>query len=184
VRLSLRWMFLRWNSAVRTEMCSNAPISRFVCSSARRRNTLARARRTHHEPQGQNRPDRLERHPVRRRSSADSRDGKRAPMVAVAIAFRSHNRQRWMEPLWSPVVASAGNQRQIDSVPNPQKQAKSVATGCHRLPDTLHGKGALPLRKGGGRLLGSARSAKSCEPEGPQDLDAVTLSIHRSSVKP
>jgi hypothetical protein len=45
-----------------------------------------------------------------------------------------------MEPLWSPVVATGGNQRQIDYVPNPQKQAKSVATGCHRSRETFHGK--------------------------------------------
>jgi hypothetical protein len=42
-----------------------------------------------------------------------------------------------MEPLWSPVVATAGNQRQIDCVPNPQKEAKSVAIGCHRLRETF-----------------------------------------------
>jgi hypothetical protein len=40
-----------------------------------------------------------------------------------------------MEPLWSPVVATVGNQRQIAQGPKPQKQAKSVATGCHRLPE-------------------------------------------------
>src|SRR5437762_9417889 len=45
-----------------------------------------------------------------------------------------------MEPLWSPVVATRGNQRQIDRPPKPRKQAKSVATGCHRLPETFHGK--------------------------------------------
>ncbi len=45
-----------------------------------------------------------------------------------------------MEPLWSPVVATGGNQRQIDWVPNPQKQAKWVATGCHQLRETFHGK--------------------------------------------
>ena len=39
--------------------------------------------------------------------------------------------------------------------------SRAVATG---------GEGAHPLRKGGNRLLRSARSAKSCEPEGPQDL--------------
>src|SRR5207253_6011889 len=45
-----------------------------------------------------------------------------------------------MEPLWSPVVATGGNQRRIDFAPNPQKQAKTVATGCHRLPEKFHGK--------------------------------------------
>ena len=50
------------------------------------------------------------------------------------------------------------------------KQAKTVAAGCDRLPETFHGKDAPPPRKGGGRLTGSARSAKSREPEDPQDL--------------
>jgi len=36
-----------------------------------------------------------------------------------------------MEPLWSPVVATGGNQRQIAQRRKPQKQAKSVASGCH-----------------------------------------------------
>ena len=48
-----------------------------------------------------------------------------------------------MEPLWSPVVATRGNQRQIDRHSKPQRQAKSVATGCHRLPETFHGKQGL-----------------------------------------
>jgi hypothetical protein len=39
-----------------------------------------------------------------------------------------------MEPLWSPVVATGGNQRQIGSAPKPRKQAKSVAIGCDQLP--------------------------------------------------
>jgi hypothetical protein len=45
-----------------------------------------------------------------------------------------------MEPLWSPVVATRGNQRQIDATPKPRKQAESVATGCHRLRAAFHGK--------------------------------------------
>ena len=45
-----------------------------------------------------------------------------------------------MEPLWSPVVATGGNQRQIAAAHKPRKQAKSVATGCHRLPEKFHGK--------------------------------------------
>src|SRR5947207_12350598 len=45
-----------------------------------------------------------------------------------------------MEPLWSPVVATGGNRRQIEESPKPQKQAKTFATGCHRLPETFHGK--------------------------------------------
>jgi hypothetical protein len=45
-----------------------------------------------------------------------------------------------MEPLWSPVVATGGNQRQMRCAHDWRKQAKSVATGCHRLPETFHGK--------------------------------------------
>ncbi len=65
-----------------------------------------------------------------------------------------------MEPLWSPVVATGGNRSQIRSTRKRQKQAKSVATGCHRLPEKFHGKqgvcrglppvagGPLPAREG------------------------------------
>ena len=35
-----------------------------------------------------------------------------------------------MEPLWSPVVATAGNWWQIESAPKRQKQAKTVAVSC------------------------------------------------------
>src|SRR5438128_11629364 len=54
----------------------------------------------------------------------------------------SHGRpaRSWMELLWSPVVASDGNQWQIDGSREPRSQAKSVATTCHRLPATFHGK--------------------------------------------
>ena len=45
-----------------------------------------------------------------------------------------------MEPLRTPVVATGGNQRQIYGTLKPRKQAKSVATGCNRLPETFHGK--------------------------------------------
>ena len=45
-----------------------------------------------------------------------------------------------MEPLWSPVVANGGNRRQIEASRKPQKQAKTVATGCHPLPENFHGK--------------------------------------------
>src|SRR6266540_3751118 len=45
-----------------------------------------------------------------------------------------------MEPLWSPVVATGGNQRQNAQGRKAQKQAKTVATGCHRLRETFHGK--------------------------------------------
>src|SRR6059058_5314282 len=40
-----------------------------------------------------------------------------------------------MEPLWSPVVAIGGKQWQIGRPSKPQRQAKSVATGCRPLPE-------------------------------------------------
>src|SRR5919198_4725040 len=45
-----------------------------------------------------------------------------------------------MEPLWSPVVATGGNRSQITEPQKRQKQAKTVAVGCHRLPRGSHGK--------------------------------------------
>jgi hypothetical protein len=47
---------------------------------------------------------------------------------------------RSMEPLWSPAVATSGNRWQMRRRHKPQKQAKSVAPGCHRLPANFHGK--------------------------------------------
>jgi hypothetical protein len=38
------------------------------------------------------------------------------------------------------VAATGGNHRQNDWRQTRQKQAKSVATGCHRLPEPFHGK--------------------------------------------
>jgi hypothetical protein len=45
-----------------------------------------------------------------------------------------------MEPLWSPVVATGGKLPQIAERRKRQEQAKSVAMGCHQLPETFHGK--------------------------------------------
>jgi hypothetical protein len=45
-----------------------------------------------------------------------------------------------MEPFWSPVVATAGNQPQIGFAADPQKPAKTAAIGCNRLPLGAHGK--------------------------------------------
>src|SRR6266508_3666193 len=69
-----------------------------------------------------------------------------------------------MEPLWSPVVATGGNRWQIGSRREGRNQAKTVATSCHRLPETFHGKqgvchrlppvaGGPPPCEGGGRHL-------------------------------
>jgi hypothetical protein len=56
--------------------------------------------------------------------------------------------QQRMEPLWSPVVATGGNQSQIRPAPKRRKQAKTVAVGCDQLPREVHGKqgvcGGLP----------------------------------------
>jgi len=45
-----------------------------------------------------------------------------------------------MEPLWSPVVAAGGNQRQIDRARKPRKQAETVATGSDRSRAAFRGK--------------------------------------------
>src|SRR5947207_13019082 len=45
-----------------------------------------------------------------------------------------------MEPLWSPVVATGGNQPQTYRARRRRKQAKSVATVCHQLPEKFHGR--------------------------------------------
>src|SRR5215218_7449964 len=42
--------------------------------------------------------------------------------------------------LWSPVVATGGKRRQMPWRQKPGEQAKTVATGCHRLPEKFHGK--------------------------------------------
>src|SRR5213593_4168086 len=49
-------------------------------------------------------------------------------------------RIRTMEPLWSPVVATGGNRRQIGLLPKRLKQARTVAAGCDQLPFGFHGK--------------------------------------------
>jgi hypothetical protein len=45
-----------------------------------------------------------------------------------------------MEPLWSPVVATGGNGSQMARAQKPQNQAKTVAAGCDRLPQSFDGK--------------------------------------------
>jgi hypothetical protein len=90
-----------------------------------------------------------------------------------------------MEPLWSHVVAIGGNRSQIASTRKRLRQAETVAIGCDRSPRAAHGKDGVchrlppvaevPLSvKEGVDLLGP-QNAKSCEPEGPQDLDVATL---------
>src|SRR5256885_12843913 len=45
-----------------------------------------------------------------------------------------------MEPLWSPVVATGGNQRQIGCARKRRKQARTVAAGSDRLRAKFRGK--------------------------------------------
>jgi hypothetical protein len=75
-----------------------------------------------------------------------------------------------MEPLWSPVVATGGNQWQIDEAQKRRKQAKTIAVDCDQLPKSFHGKGALPTCYGGGHFLAPQSEVESCEPEGTQEL--------------
>jgi hypothetical protein len=48
-----------------------------------------------------------------------------------------------MEPLWSPAVATGGNQRQTVRHRVRLKQAQTVAAGCYWLPNEAHGKGRV-----------------------------------------
>jgi hypothetical protein len=69
------------------------------------------------------------------------------------------------------------------------KPSSTVATLCRQSPRQAHGKSEVaasivcarpPHREGGGRSPG-AQSAKSCEPEGPQDLTRQLLQASASS---
>jgi hypothetical protein len=72
-----------------------------------------------------------------------------------------------MEPLWSPAGATGGKRWQMERLQKRLKQAKTVAVGCDRLPETFHGKqgvcrglppvagGPLPVKEGVDVLLGS-----------------------------
>jgi hypothetical protein len=84
-----------------------------------------------------------------------------------------------MEPLWSPVVATGGNRSQIPRRRKAQNEAKNLAVGCDESPLQAHGKqGVCRGATGCGRSLPvkkevdflAPQNAKSCEPEGAQDL--------------
>src|SRR5439155_26926691 len=49
-------------------------------------------------------------------------------------------RSHYMSSLWSPAGATGRNQPQIALAKERQKQAKTVAVGCDRLPRGVHGK--------------------------------------------
>jgi hypothetical protein len=80
------------------------------------------------------------------------------------------------------VVATGGNRSQIAESEKSQKQAKTVAVDCDRLPKGAHGKDGVchrlppvaevPLSVKEGVDFLAPQNAKSCEPEGPQDLTA------------
>src|SRR5436309_11693257 len=106
-------------------------------------------------------------------------------MTGQLTLHHGQNRQRtWcastaispggMEPLWSPVVATGGNQRQIGRARKGRKQAKTVAVRCDRLPREVHGKqgvcgglppvaaGPLPAKEGVDLSVACRLSATSC----------------------
>jgi hypothetical protein len=60
--------------------------------------------------------------------------------IRLSRRHRRQFRQRKMEPLWSPVVATSRNRSQIGWARKPQKQAKTIAVGCHPLLKEAHGK--------------------------------------------
>jgi hypothetical protein len=71
------------------------------------------------------------------------------PSLHISALSRRHRRQfrqRKMEPLWSPVVATGGNRWQMGPAPKRLKQTKTVAVGCDRLPKVAHGKEGSPVR--------------------------------------
>ena len=57
-----------------------------------------------------------------------------------SIDLRHQDRQRMMEPLWSPVVATSRKRSQIARRRQARNQAETVAVGCEPLPATFHGK--------------------------------------------
>src|SRR5204862_6480369 len=79
-------------------------------------------------------PDEAARRPKtsRRNLGHQSRDARAAFCAAAS--------PRGMEPLWSPVVATGGNQAQTAWRRKRPKQAKTVAVGCDQLLATFHGE--------------------------------------------
>jgi hypothetical protein len=69
-----------------------------------------------------------------------------------------HSGQRRMEPLWSPVVASSGNQRQVGCRQQARDHAKTVAVGCVQVLRAAHGKEGVD---GSSPSEGSARGPQS-----------------------
>jgi hypothetical protein len=67
----------------------------------------------------------------------------------------SQSRKRRMEPLWSPAAAIGGNRWQMGRTSTRLRKAKTVAVGCHRLPEKFHGKEGVD---GSSPSEGSAKS--------------------------
>jgi hypothetical protein len=86
-----------------------------------------------------------------------------SPDSRTRYGFCRQWRQRRMEPLWSPAVAIGGNQWQMDRDTQPLKQAKTVAVGCDRLPESFHGKEGVD---GSSPSEGSAKAPLSGFPFG------------------
>jgi hypothetical protein len=75
-----------------------------------------------------------------RHTATPARRPAKSSAAEISSAVRSQSRQRIMEPLWSPAVATGGNQWQMERPRKRPKLAKSVAVGCDRLPPRFHGK--------------------------------------------
>jgi hypothetical protein len=79
-----------------------------------------------------------------------------------------------VERLWSPALATGGKPWQIARNHKRLQQAEAVAVGCHGLPIGAHGKGALPLRKGGVASL-APQKRQVLRTRRPTGLDAATV---------
>src|SRR5438034_9308387 len=94
-----------------------------------------------------------------------------------------------MEPLWSPVVATGGNQRQIDRTQEPRRQAKSVAVGCDQLPAKFHGKqgvcrGLPPVARGPLPAREEVDLLKTPSPANPKAHRTRTRSLFQFAASP
>jgi hypothetical protein len=63
-----------------------------------------------------------------------------------------------MKPLWSPVVATSGNRRQMGGRRDGSDKLKSFAVGCDQLPESFHGKDGVD---GSSPSEGSAKAQQS-----------------------
>src|SRR5262245_34383315 len=91
-----------------------------------------------------------------------------------------------MEPLWSPVVANAGNRSQIRRGQKRPKQAQTVAVDCDRLPFGAHGKGrvdptSLLLKRGSLYWLREKRQV--LRTRRLPGLDRATLTDSNAAIK-